>query len=188
MRSVLWVWRSAVGCSKSRARRARRPPRAPRRPAAASGGPTGSGGSVGGARRQRTRSSRQGSRGRRVRPAARRSPHRPRQRRRWVRRPSRAATKDKPACPTQAWMKANMAVAAASGDGPALAKGLDYIAAHAPAGMGNWSGDRQGRRGEGQGRRHRWRQSVVQVRATISTRPSTKPRCAIGRSDEPGQP
>jgi len=52
--------------------------------------------------------------------------------------------KGKPACPTQAWMKANMAVAAASADGPALAKGLDYIAAHAPAGMGNWSGIAKG--------------------------------------------
>jgi hypothetical protein len=37
-------------------------------------------------------------------------------------------------------MKANMGPAAASGDGPDLAKGLDYIAAHAPAGMPNWSG------------------------------------------------
>jgi hypothetical protein len=36
-------------------------------------------------------------------------------------------------------MKANMAPATASSDGPALAKGLDYIAAHAPPGMPNWS-------------------------------------------------
>jgi hypothetical protein len=36
-------------------------------------------------------------------------------------------------------MKANMAPAVAAEDVPALAKGLDYIAAHAPAGMPNWS-------------------------------------------------
>ena len=47
--------------------------------------------------------------------------------------------KGQAACPTQAWMKANMAPAVASEDGPAIAKGLDYIAAHAPAGMPNWS-------------------------------------------------
>jgi cytochrome c553 len=41
-------------------------------------------------------------------------------------------------------MKANMGPAAASGDGPDLAKGLDYIAAHAPAGMPNWSGIAKG--------------------------------------------
>ncbi len=52
--------------------------------------------------------------------------------------------KGQPNCPTQAWMKANMATAAASGDGPDLAKGLDYIAAHAPAGMPSWSGIARG--------------------------------------------
>ena len=31
-----------------------------------------------------------------------------------------------------------MAVAAASEDAPALAKNLEYVAAHAPAGMPNW--------------------------------------------------
>jgi cytochrome c556 len=36
-------------------------------------------------------------------------------------------------------MKANMAPAVASEDGPALAKGLEYIAAHAPATMPNWA-------------------------------------------------
>jgi hypothetical protein len=52
--------------------------------------------------------------------------------------------KGQPTCPTQSWMKANMGPAAASGDGPDLAKGLDYIAAHAPAGMPNWSGIAKG--------------------------------------------
>jgi hypothetical protein len=36
-------------------------------------------------------------------------------------------------------MKANMAPAAATGDGPELAKVLDYVAAHAPASMPNWA-------------------------------------------------
>jgi hypothetical protein len=36
-------------------------------------------------------------------------------------------------------MKANMAAAVAGEDAPALAKGLEYIAAHAPAGMPNWA-------------------------------------------------
>jgi hypothetical protein len=36
-------------------------------------------------------------------------------------------------------MKANMATAVASEDAPALAKGLEYVAAHAPAGMPNWA-------------------------------------------------
>ncbi len=48
--------------------------------------------------------------------------------------------KDKPPCPTQKWMKANMAPAVASEDTAALAKGLEYIAAHAPAGMPTWAG------------------------------------------------
>ena len=47
--------------------------------------------------------------------------------------------KGQPACPTQAWMKANMAPAAASGDAGDLEKALNYVAAHAPAGMGNWA-------------------------------------------------
>jgi hypothetical protein len=36
-------------------------------------------------------------------------------------------------------MKANVAIAVASEDAPGLAKGLEYIAAHAPAGMPNWA-------------------------------------------------
>ncbi len=47
--------------------------------------------------------------------------------------------KGQPPCPTQRWMKSNMAPAAASGDAPELAKLLDYVAAHAPAGMPNWA-------------------------------------------------
>jgi len=41
-------------------------------------------------------------------------------------------------CPTQKWMKANMAPAVASDDAHALAKNLEYVAARAPAGMPNW--------------------------------------------------
>src|SRR4051812_1976955 len=48
-------------------------------------------------------------------------------------------SKGQPACPAQAWMKANMASAVASEDAVALAKGLDYIAAHGPAEMPNWA-------------------------------------------------
>jgi len=47
--------------------------------------------------------------------------------------------KGKPPCPMQAWMKANMAPAAANGDTDALAKNLDYVAGHAPAGFTDWS-------------------------------------------------
>jgi hypothetical protein len=47
--------------------------------------------------------------------------------------------KGKPPCPMQAWMKANMAPAAANSDGPALAKALEYVAAHAPPGFTEWS-------------------------------------------------
>jgi hypothetical protein len=39
----------------------------------------------------------------------------------------------------QAWMKANMAPAAANADADALAKALDYVSQHAPAGFTNWS-------------------------------------------------
>jgi hypothetical protein len=46
--------------------------------------------------------------------------------------------KGKPPCPMQAWMKANMAPAAANGDAEALAKAFDYVAAHAPAGYSDW--------------------------------------------------
>jgi hypothetical protein len=41
-------------------------------------------------------------------------------------------------------MKANMGPAAATGDTGDLAKGLDYVAAHAPAGMPAWSGIAKG--------------------------------------------
>jgi hypothetical protein len=47
--------------------------------------------------------------------------------------------KGQPPCPTQKWMKANMAPAAASGDGAALAKALEYVAGKAPAGFTNWA-------------------------------------------------
>ncbi len=36
-------------------------------------------------------------------------------------------------------MKTNMAPAAANGDAPELAKLLDYVASHAPAGLPNWA-------------------------------------------------
>ena len=52
--------------------------------------------------------------------------------------------KGDPACPVQAWMKANMASAVASDDGPALAKQFDYVAAHAPPGFANWRSIAQG--------------------------------------------
>jgi hypothetical protein len=39
----------------------------------------------------------------------------------------------------QAWMKANMAPAAANGDADALAKAFDYVASHAPKGYSDWS-------------------------------------------------
>jgi hypothetical protein len=44
-----------------------------------------------------------------------------------------------PKCPMQAWMKANMAPAAAGGDGAALAKAMDYVASHSPPGFSNWT-------------------------------------------------
>jgi len=47
--------------------------------------------------------------------------------------------KGKPPCPMQAWMKANMAPAAANGDADALAKALDYVSSHAPPGFTDWS-------------------------------------------------
>jgi hypothetical protein len=47
--------------------------------------------------------------------------------------------KGKPACPMQAWMKANMAPAAANADADALAKAFEYVASHAPTGFSNWS-------------------------------------------------
>jgi hypothetical protein len=47
--------------------------------------------------------------------------------------------KGQPPCPTQKWMKENMAPAAASGDGPALAKALEYVAGKAPAGFTDWA-------------------------------------------------
>ena len=46
--------------------------------------------------------------------------------------------KTQPPCPTQKWMKENMAPAAASEDAAALARGLRYIETHAPPGMPNW--------------------------------------------------
>jgi hypothetical protein len=36
-------------------------------------------------------------------------------------------------------MKSNLAPAVATDDAAALAKGLEYVAAHAPAGMPNWA-------------------------------------------------
>jgi hypothetical protein len=39
----------------------------------------------------------------------------------------------------QAWMKANMAPAAANADADALAKAFEYVAGHAPAGFSDWS-------------------------------------------------
>ncbi|HEX9296235.1 MAG TPA: hypothetical protein VF881_10380 [Polyangiaceae bacterium] len=47
--------------------------------------------------------------------------------------------KGKPPCPMQAWMKANMAPAAANGDPDALAKALDYVSSHSPPGFTEWS-------------------------------------------------
>jgi ubiquinol-cytochrome c reductase cytochrome b subunit len=44
-----------------------------------------------------------------------------------------------PDCPLQAWMKANVAIASASEDLPALALALDKIARIAPAGYSGWS-------------------------------------------------
>jgi len=47
--------------------------------------------------------------------------------------------KGQPPCPTQKWMKENMAPAAASGDGAALAKALEYVAGKAPDGFKDWA-------------------------------------------------
>lgn len=48
-------------------------------------------------------------------------------------------SKGQPKCPMQAWMKKHMAAASADGDGPALAKLFDYVAAHAPPGYATWA-------------------------------------------------
>ena len=47
--------------------------------------------------------------------------------------------KGQKACPMQGWMKGVMGPATSSGDAEKIAKGLDYIAAKPPPGMGNWS-------------------------------------------------
>jgi hypothetical protein len=47
--------------------------------------------------------------------------------------------KDNP-CPMQKWMKANMAPAAANGDGAALNTALTYVAGHVPPGFDKWAG------------------------------------------------
>jgi hypothetical protein len=48
-----------------------------------------------------------------------------------------ACSKDK-SCPMQKWMKANLGAALASEDFDGLAKGLEYVAGHAPAGYPEW--------------------------------------------------
>lgn len=48
-------------------------------------------------------------------------------------------TKPLPDCPLQSWMKANTAIASASGDLPALAVALDKIAKMTPPGYANWA-------------------------------------------------
>src|SRR5262245_37454355 len=48
-----------------------------------------------------------------------------------------ACSKDK-SCPMQKWMKANLGAALASEDFDGLAKGLDFVASHAPAGFPEW--------------------------------------------------
>ena len=65
----------------------------------------------------------------------------------------------------------------------ALAKGLDYIAAHAPAGMPQLERHRQGRRREGARRETSTAPKRRASRATINTRRSTRPRCATGPSE-----
>jgi hypothetical protein len=47
--------------------------------------------------------------------------------------------KGQKACPMQGWMKGVMGPATSSGDAEKIAKGLDYIAAKPPPGMGNWA-------------------------------------------------
>jgi hypothetical protein len=47
--------------------------------------------------------------------------------------------KGQKACPMQGWMKGVMGPATSSGDAEKIAKGLDYIAAKPPPGMGNWT-------------------------------------------------
>jgi len=47
--------------------------------------------------------------------------------------------KGQPMCPMQKWMKDNMLPAQNNSDMAALKKGLEYIAAHAPAGYSDWS-------------------------------------------------
>lgn len=47
--------------------------------------------------------------------------------------------KGQKACPMQGWMKGVMGPATSSGDAEKIAKGLEYIAAKPPPGMGNWS-------------------------------------------------
>ena len=49
-----------------------------------------------------------------------------------------ACSKDK-SCPMQKWMKANLGAPLAAEDFDGLAKGLDFVAGHAPAGFPEWS-------------------------------------------------
>ena len=48
-----------------------------------------------------------------------------------------ACSKDK-SCPMLKWMKANLGAALAAEDFDGLAKGLEYVAGHAPPGFPNW--------------------------------------------------
>ena len=98
----------------------------------------------------------------RVRPVARRNPRQPRARSSG-RRHSPAATKGKPACPTQAWMKANMSVRCGQRQTARLWRRVSTTSPRTrPRG---WATGRyrQGRRREGKSGRHRWCESVMQV-------------------------
>ncbi|HEY4121385.1 MAG TPA: hypothetical protein VGM56_26145 [Byssovorax sp.] len=44
-----------------------------------------------------------------------------------------------PTCPTQRWMRSVMARTAIAGDGPELARALEYVARRAPPDMPTWS-------------------------------------------------
>jgi hypothetical protein len=48
-----------------------------------------------------------------------------------------ACSKDK-SCPMLKWMKANLGAALAAEDFDGLAKGLDFVSAHAPSGFPEW--------------------------------------------------
>lgn len=53
--------------------------------------------------------------------------------------PAACGEKGQPACPLQGWMKSTMGPAVSGGDTAAVAKALEYVAAHAPPGMPNWA-------------------------------------------------